>query len=84
MYNFSVSEIKQLANETTGSIKEAKNALELCEDYEVAKEFLNLYHTAVCRYKIADGNKVRFTEKDFVELAKKNVEEQFSQDREDR
>lgn len=27
MYNFSVSEIKQLANETTGSIKEAKMLL---------------------------------------------------------
>lgn len=84
MYNFAVSEVKQLANETIGSIKESKKALELCEDYDVAKEFICLCHTAVCRYKIVDGNKVRFTEKDYIELAKKNVKERASYDKEDR
>lgn len=71
MYNFAISEIKQLASETTGSMKEAKDALLLCEDYDIAKEFISLRNTAVCRYKIVDGDKVRFTENDYIELARK-------------
>lgn len=77
-----VPETKQLASETTGSLQEAKRALELCEDYDVAKEFIYLHSTAKCRYKIVDGNKIRFTESDYVELAKKNVAEKTNHDME--
>lgn len=68
--------IKNLRNEVGVGIYEASEALNLCKDYEVAKEFLRLYGLTVSRYKIVDGQKILYTKEDYIELAKRNLKKE--------
>lgn len=67
------SEIAQLREETGVSVSEAAKALDLCEEYDIAKEYLRLRYTAIARYKVIEGKKIPFEIADYINLAKKNV-----------
>lgn len=61
----------QKLREATGcSITECKNALAICDSYEMAYEYLRLKSQAVARYKIENGVKRRWNENDYLEAAK--------------
>lgn len=61
--------IKKLSNETGVSVSEAKGVLSLCTDYAVAKEYLRLKYDGVARYKIIGGQRIAFSDNDYVILA---------------
>lgn len=61
--------IKKLSNETGVSMPEAKEALSLCTDYAVAKEYVRLKYNGVARYKIIGGQRIAFSDNDYVTLA---------------
>lgn len=63
--------IVTLHNETGIPLNTCKKALELCKNYDEAKEFLHLTHTAVARYKIVNGKKIMFTDEDYLNLIRK-------------
>ena len=73
MICINIAEIKQLSKETSVSILEAKHALKVCKNYDIAKEYLHQKHTAVARYKIINGKKMKLTDNDYIELANQKI-----------
>ena len=72
-------ELKQLTQELrkkTGlGMNDCKNAIIRCEgDINVAEEYLSLKSSPVSRYKLINGQKIPWTDKDFIEEAKSNIE----------
>lgn len=66
--------IIELKNRTGCPISHCKEALRLCGDnVEIAYNYLKLKSNAVSRWKIVDGNKVPWTNADYVSKASKEV-----------
>lgn len=70
--------IKKLRERTGCSLNDCKKALELCNDMNVAYEYLRLRGQALARYKIVNGKKIPWQTEDYLEAAKKNIPEQLS------
>ena len=70
--------IKKLKERTGCSLSDCKKALELCNDMNVAYEYLRLRGQALARYKIVNGKKIPWQTEDYLEAAKKNIPEQLS------
>ena len=62
--------LKRLREETGCSIIDCKKALDVCDSYEMAYEYLRLKSQAVCRYKITNGKKEKWTDEDYIEKAR--------------
>ena len=80
-------DLKQLTQELrkkTGiGMIDCKNAIIRCEgDVDVAEEYLSLKSSPVSRYKLVNGQKIPWTDKDFIEEAKSNIESSRAFERE--
>lgn len=62
--------IKRLRDETGININKIKQALDFCGNEDLTKIFLKLKYSSVVRYKIINGEKVRFSDNDYLLLAK--------------
>lgn len=62
--------IKTLRDETGININKIKQALDFCGNEDLTKIFLKLKYSVVVRYKIINGEKVRFSDNDYLLLAK--------------
>lgn len=71
-----ISQVKNLREITGCGLEECKNAIKKCKDFSVAYEYLSLRGCAVYRAKINEsGEKIPFSESDYIELAKKYAKE---------
>ena len=62
--------IKTLRDEIGININKIKQALDFCGNEDLTKIFLKLKYSGVVRYKIINGEKVRFSDDDYLLLAK--------------
>lgn len=62
--------IKRLKDEIGININKIKQALDFCGNEDLTKIFLKLKYSGVVRYKIINGEKVRFSDNDYLLLAK--------------
>lgn len=62
--------IKTLRDEIGININKIKQALDFCGNEDLTKIFLKLKYSGVVRYKIINGEKVRFSDNDYLLLAK--------------
>ena len=69
-----IESIKFLNEKTGCGISNAKKAMELCKNKEIAFEFIRLKSQAYARYKIIDGRKIPWDNTDYYMEAKKRVE----------
>ena len=69
-----IEDIKFLRDKTGCGIVSAKKVIELCENKEIAFEFMRLKGQAVARYKYVEGKKVPWDNIDYYIEAKKRVE----------
>ena len=67
--------IKKLRERTGCSLNDCKKALALCENIDIAYEYLRLKGQALARYKMVAGKKIPWQDKDYLEAAKKNIPE---------
>jgi translation elongation factor EF-Ts len=68
--------IKKLRERTGRSLNDCNKALELCNnDINVAYEYLRLREQALARYKIVNGKKIPWQTEDYLEAAKKNIQD---------
>lgn len=70
-----IEDIKFLRDKTGCGIVSAKKVIELCENKEIAFEFMRLKGRALARYKYIDGRKVPWDNIDYYMEAKKRVTE---------
>lgn len=70
-----IEDIKFLRDKTGCGIVSAKKVIELCENKEIAFEFMRLKRRALARYKYIDGRKVPWDNIDYYMEAKKRVVE---------
>ena len=69
-----IEDIKFLRDRLECGIASAKKVIELCENKEIAFEFIRLKGQAVARYKYVEGKKVPWDNIDYYIEAKKRVE----------
>ena len=69
-----IEDIKFLRDRLGCGVASAKKVLELCENKEIAFEFIRLKGQAVARYKYVEGKKVPWDNIDYYIEAKKRVE----------
>ena len=69
-----IEDIKFLRDKTGCGIVSAKKVIELCENKEIAFEFMRLKGRALARYKYIEGRKVPWDNIDYYMEAKKRVE----------
>ena len=69
-----IEDIKFLRDRLGCGIVSAKKVIELCENKEIAFEFIHLKRQAVARYKYVEGKKVPWDNIDYYIEAKKRVE----------
>ena len=69
-----ISLINDLREKTGCGIEECKKAIGKCDnDINTAYEYLRIKGMAVARYKIVNGEKVKFNDDDMIQLAKETV-----------
>jgi len=69
-----IEDIKLLRDRLGCGVVSAKKVIELCENKEIAFEFMRLKGQAVARYKYVEGKKVPWDNIDYYIEAKKRVE----------
>lgn len=69
-----IEDIKSLREQIGCGITDAKKAIDLCDDKEIALEFLRLKGQALARYNIINGKKIRWNDMDYYKEAKKRAE----------
>lgn len=70
-----IEDIKFLRDKTGCGIASAKKVIELCENKEIAFEFIRLKGQVVARYKYVEGKKVSWDNIDYYMEAKKRIAE---------
>lgn len=72
-YPARLEDINELRRLTGASLSDCQKALKLTGDIPIAEEYIRLSGQAVARYRKVNGEKIPFSEKDYVELAKKSL-----------